>query len=73
MDFVEKNAIVFAELFQYLDDKSLSLVMRDAKDIKNIKGTIFIKNRLIGLVARVFANGPGALGSILGRLKKNGT
>ena len=31
MDFVEKNATVFTELVQYLDDKSL-LVMRDAKD-----------------------------------------
>ncbi|KAG1664808.1 hypothetical protein GQR58_019670 [Nymphon striatum] len=28
----EKNAQVFAELIQFLDDKSLSLVMRDAKD-----------------------------------------
>ena len=32
MDFVEKNAIVFAKLIQYLDDKSLSLVIRDAQD-----------------------------------------
>ena len=32
MDFVEKNATMFAELIQYLDDSSLSLVMRDAKD-----------------------------------------
>ena len=32
MDFVEKNATVFAELIQYLDNKSLSLVIRDAWD-----------------------------------------
>ena len=32
MDFVEKNATVFAELIQYLDDKSLLLVIRDARD-----------------------------------------
>ena len=32
MDFDEKNAPVFAELIQYLDDKSLSLVLRDEKD-----------------------------------------
>ena len=32
MDFVENNATVFTELIQYLDDKSLSLLMRDAKD-----------------------------------------
>jgi hypothetical protein len=28
----EKNADVFAELVQYLDDKSLSLIIRDSKD-----------------------------------------
>ena len=28
----EKNAEVFAELVQYLDDKSLSLIIRDAQD-----------------------------------------
>ena len=32
MDCVEKNATVFTEFIQYLDDKSLSLIMRDAKD-----------------------------------------
>ena len=32
MDFVKKNATVFTKLIQYLDDKSLSLVMRDARD-----------------------------------------
>ena len=32
IDFVEKNATLFAELIQYLDDKSLSLVIRDAWD-----------------------------------------
>ena len=31
MDFVEKNATVFTKLIQFLDDSSLSLVMRDAK------------------------------------------
>ena len=33
MDFIEKNETVFAELIQYLDDKNLSLVIRDARDI----------------------------------------
>ena len=28
----EKNAEIFAELMQFLDDKSISLVIRDAKD-----------------------------------------
>ena len=32
MDFVEKNSTVFSELIQCLDDRSLSLVMKDAKD-----------------------------------------
>ena len=32
IDFVEKNATVFAELIQYLDNKSLSLVIRGAWD-----------------------------------------
>ena len=32
INFVEKNATVFAELLQYLDDKSLSFVIRDACD-----------------------------------------
>ena len=32
IDFIEKNPTVFAELIQYLDDKSLSLVIRDAQD-----------------------------------------
>lgn len=31
-DFMEKNATVFAELIQFLDDRSLSLIMREAKD-----------------------------------------
>ena len=31
MDLIEKNATVFAELIQDLDDLSLSLVMRDAR------------------------------------------
>ena len=32
MDFVEKNKTVFVTLIQYLDDKILSLVIRDPKD-----------------------------------------
>ena len=32
MDFVEKNTTIFAVLIQYLDNKSLSLVIRDRKD-----------------------------------------
>ena len=32
IDFIEKNVTVFAELIQYLDVKSLSLVIRDAQD-----------------------------------------
>ena len=30
MDFIKKNTTVFAKLIQYLDDESLSLVIRDA-------------------------------------------
>ena len=32
MDFIEKNATIFAKLIQYLNDKSLSLVIREAQD-----------------------------------------
>ena len=32
-DFVEKNVIAFVQLIQRLDDKSLSLVIQDAKGI----------------------------------------
>ena len=32
MDFVKKNATILAEFIQYFDDKSLSLVIRDAQD-----------------------------------------
>ena len=32
IDFVGKNATVFTELIQYLDNKSLSLVIRDPRD-----------------------------------------
>ena len=32
IDFIKKNAIVFAELIQNLNDRSLSLVIRDARD-----------------------------------------
>ena len=31
IDFVEKNATVFAELIQYLDDKNILFVIRDAR------------------------------------------
>ena len=31
-DDVEKNANIFAKLVQLLDDKRLSLIIRDAKD-----------------------------------------
>ena len=45
MDFVEKNLTVFAELIQYLDNKSLLLVMRDAKDDGNITRTLSKKSQ----------------------------
>ena len=32
MDFVEKDATICAEFIPYLDDKSLSFIMRDTKD-----------------------------------------
>ena len=32
MNFVEKNATIFTKFIQYLNDKSLSLVIRDARD-----------------------------------------
>ena len=32
MDFLEKNATIFGELIQCLDDRSLSSVMKDTKD-----------------------------------------
>ena len=32
MDFVERNATIFAELIQDLDNKSLLLIIRDAQD-----------------------------------------
>ena len=32
IDIAEKNATVFAEFIQYLDDRSLLLVIRDAQD-----------------------------------------
>ena len=35
---VARNADVFAEIVQCLDDRSLTLVMRDAKDDGRIKG-----------------------------------
>ena len=45
-DFVEKNATVFAELIQYLDDKSDKRCMRQwRKSLNNIKGTLFIKRK----------------------------
>ena len=50
MDFVEKNSTIFAKLIQYLDNKSLSLVIRDARDngkksLNNIKGILFVKKK----------------------------
>ena len=36
MDFVKKSVTVFAALIQYLDDKSLSLVIRDARENERI-------------------------------------
>ena len=50
MDPVEKNGIIFAELIQYLNDKSLSLVIKDAQDngkksLNNIKGTLLVKRK----------------------------
>ena len=41
IDFIEKNATVFAELIQYLDDKILSLVIRDAQYMPSFKQNIF--------------------------------
>ena len=32
MDFIKKNTTIFAELSQYLDNKTLSLVIRGAQD-----------------------------------------
>ena len=49
MDFVEKNATVFEELIQYLDDKFVISNKRCKrqwkKGLKNIKGTLFIKRK----------------------------
>ena len=48
MDFVEKNATIFAKLILYLDNKSLSIVIRDAQDNERkafIKGTLFVKRK----------------------------
>ena len=36
--------------------------------MRKTRCNIFVSNRLIGLVGRVFANGPGDLGSIPGRV-----
>ena len=46
IDFVEKNTTVFAELIQYLDDKNLSLVIKDAWDNGRKALTILTKSRL---------------------------
>ena len=49
MDFVEKSATVFAELIQYLKDKSVINNKRCKrqwkKGLNNIKGTLFIKRK----------------------------
>ena len=44
MDFEEKNATIFAEFIQYLDDKSLSIVIRDAWDNGKKKALIVLMN-----------------------------
>ena len=46
MDFVEKNATIFAKLIQYLDNKSLSLVIRDAWNNGRKALTILRENHL---------------------------
>ena len=46
MDFIEKNAIVFAKVVQYLNDKSLSLVIRNARDNGRKATTILRKQYL---------------------------
>ena len=46
MDFVEKNATVFAELIHYLDNNNLSLVIRDAQDNGRKALTIWRKHYL---------------------------
>ena len=46
-DFIEKNATVFAEPIQYLDNKNMSEI-RDAwdkKSLNNFKGTLFVKRK----------------------------
>ena len=46
MDFVEKNATFFTKLIQYLNDKSLSLVIRDAQDNRRKGLTILREHHL---------------------------
>ena len=46
IDFVEKNATVFAELIQNLDDKSQSLVLRDAQNNRRNALTILREHYL---------------------------
>ena len=49
MDFVEKNATVFAGLIQYLDNKSVisnkTCTRQWKKSPNNIKGTLFVKRK----------------------------
>ena len=49
LDFVEKNATVFPELIQYLNDKSIISNKRCArqwkKSLNNIKGILFVKRK----------------------------
>ena len=50
MDFIEKNATVFAKLIQYLNKKKFVISNKRSriqwkKGIKNIKGTLFIKRK----------------------------
>ena len=48
-DFVRQKATIFTELIQYLDNKSLSLVIRDARNngrkALTILGTLFVKRK----------------------------
>ena len=46
IDFVEKNATAFTELIQYLDDRSLFLVIRDAQNNGRKALTIFREHYL---------------------------
>ena len=55
MVFVEKNATVYTELIQYLDDKSLSLVIRDAWDNGRKAFTILREHYLSKIKSKVIS------------------